>query len=119
MPNGSLDNLLATNNTNDQSKQYLILLGIAEGMKHLHNSGIIHRNLHPSNILLDKKLYPHVSDFGYSIISDLLLSSIDSNEISPYLAPEIITNNLYTFKSDVYSFSIIAYHIITGKSIQK
>ena len=54
----------------NKKKKYIILLGIAIGMKYLHSLGIIHRDLKPGNILLDEELNPRICDFGCSFISD-------------------------------------------------
>lgn len=54
MPNGSLDKLIKKYPTFTLSKKYIILLGIAEGMNHLHSQEIIHRKLKLSNVLLDE-----------------------------------------------------------------
>lgn len=118
MKNGSLDEYLKKNPELSSSNKYIILLGIAEGMKYLHSNGIIHLDLKPGNVLLDDNIFPRICDFGISKISDLSLSIefIKSFNGTPlYMAPEIIKGDPYTYKVDVYSFSIIAYELITGK----
>ncbi|KAK8880655.1 positive regulation of cilium movement [Tritrichomonas musculus] len=99
------------------SKLYIILLGIAIGMKHVHSQNIIHRDLKPDNILLDENFYPHISDFGCAMISDINLSQfyLNSQAGTPlYMAPEMFLEKVYNHKVDVYSFSLIAYELITG-----
>ena len=118
MSNGSLDHALKKPSYLTMSNKYIILYGIAEGMKYLHSQGIIHRDLKPGNILLNDNLYPYIGDFGLSKISDLSVSSIlfDSVVGTPiYMAPEIFLEEKFTYKVDVYSFSIIAYQLLTGK----
>lgn len=41
-----------------------IIIGIAEGIKYLHEEHVIHRDLEPQNILLDSSWTPKISDFG-------------------------------------------------------
>lgn len=118
MSNGSLDQALKKQSFLTMNNKYIILYGIAEGMKYLHSQGIIHRDLKPGNILLNDNLYPYICDFGLSKLSDLSISSItfDSFVGTPvYMAPEIFLEKRLTNKVDVYSFSIIAYQLITGK----
>ena len=52
-------------NYNNTTKN-IIIIGIAAGMKYLHNKNIMHRDLKPENILLNDKLEPHIGDFGLS-----------------------------------------------------
>lgn len=70
MPKGSLWDILNGNINLPQSKRYIILLGIAEGMKYLHSIGITHRDLKPGNIVLDDNFYPYISDFGASKLAN-------------------------------------------------
>lgn len=124
MPNGSLDIMLDKEYHSlaphqfSNSKKYIILLGIALGMNFLHNQKIIHRDLKPQNILLDDKYYPHICDFGLSVFSELQMPDIvmQSGVGTPlYMAPEILSDKPYTYKVDVYAFSLIAYELISGK----
>lgn len=97
--------------------KYINLLGIAIGMEYLHSLKIVHRDLNPDNILLDENFYPHICHFGLSKMLNENLSQkvIESEAGTPaYMAPEIIKREDFTFKIDVYSFSIIAYELITG-----
>ena len=59
MPNGSLDKLIERKERISSTTRYIILLGIAEGMKYLHSLKIAHRDLKPANVLLDENYYPH------------------------------------------------------------
>ena len=104
MSNGSLDHALKKQSFLTINNKYIILYGIAEGMKYLHSQGIIHRDLKPGNILLNDNLYPYICDFGLSKLSDLSISSItfDSFVGTPvYMAPEIFIEKRLTNKVDV------------------
>ena len=113
MPKRFFDDILNSNLNLSQSKKYIILLGIAEGIKYLHSIGLTHRDLKPSNIILDDNFYPYISYFGLSKLSNL---SQDKSFVGTpiYMAPEIFANEQYTYKVDVYSFSLIMYQLITG-----
>lgn len=102
------------------TKKYIILLGIALGMKYLHFQGIIHRDLKPANVLLDENFNPHICDFGFSFVlnTDTHMTNVgfrDNMGTPCYMAPEILANDEYSYKADVYAFSIIAYEILSGK----
>ena len=48
----------------DITTRQIILIGVAYGMKHIHDQHAIHRDLKPDNILIDEYFHPHISDFG-------------------------------------------------------
>lgn len=118
MHNGSLDKVLSKMPELSFSKRYIILLGIAEGMKHLHSLNIVHRDLKPANILIDYDFHPYISDFGQSLISDISVKDIIMKSVKGtpiYMAPEVVSAKKYTYKADVYSFALIAYQLITNQ----
>ena len=86
------------------TQRYIILLGITIGMEYLHSNNIIHNNLTPSNIILDEKFFPHINDY----------SMMNPNG-NTYTAPEIFNDKPFSYEADVYSYSIIAYELITCK----
>lgn len=125
MPKGSLGSLLQSEYQSNlpaewtKTMKYINLLGIALGMEYLHSLKIIHRDLKPDNILLDEHLYPHICDFGFSKSSNANLSQnvMKSMVGTPaYMAPEVMRGGEYNYKVDIYSFSMIAYELIVGKS---
>ena len=95
--------------TLDDTQKLIILYGIAATLSFLHSQEILHSDLKPSNIFLDKDCKIKISDFG---ISKLFRQKYDENAIF-YLSPEIIESNFtsYTKEGDIYAFSIIAYQI--------
>ncbi|GBC03716.1 hypothetical protein RclHR1_05290004 [Rhizophagus clarus] len=80
------------------------LLQISRGILHIHNSGKVHRDLHPGNILFNNT--PYISDFGMC-----KSAKNESKEriygVLPYVAPEVIHYSTYTKAADIYSFGII------------
>lgn len=112
MTKGSLNQVFKNEkNSFTITKRYLNLLGIAFGMQYLHSKDIIHGNLNPDNILLDEQYYPHVTDYSLSKFSRQSLVNLNS---PVYIAPEILEEKEFDSKADVYSYSLIAYKIITG-----
>ena len=82
----------------------------------LHQNFVIHGNLKPENVLIDKSFHPHICDFGISKIIKNLQSEICNKTI--YTAPEIINGEIYDGRSDVYSFGIIMLAILTNSNSQ-
>lgn len=106
------------------TKKYICLLGIADGMRYLHDNDIIHRDLKPGNILLDEDFNPKICDFGLSrFLPDEFTSTVGSmtNAGTPlYMAPEVFDNEgdvPYDESIDVYSFGMLAYQLVTGKKL--
>lgn len=98
----------------NNTKKMICLFGIALGMEYIHNHHIIHRNLKCSNIFLDDNLYPKIGDFSNSTSSNLQIEQTNISNTSSIIAPELINEGIYSFPIDVFSFSLIAYHIYSG-----
>ncbi|KAK8835934.1 hypothetical protein M9Y10_040315 [Tritrichomonas musculus] len=102
----------------DDTKKLINIYGIASGMSYLHSHGIVHRILNPLNIFEDENFYPKIYNFVFSshrfekISQKKLFSNVEDNI---YLAPEILQGNYHYDKSDIYSFGMIVYLIISGK----
>ncbi|CAI2165137.1 5341_t:CDS:2 [Funneliformis geosporum] len=83
-------------------------------IRHLHDEGAIHRDLHSGNILY--KQYSnswYISDFGFCGPADMPLQSIYGN--LPYIAPEVISGERNTKASDIYSISMLMWEISSGQ----
>ncbi|KAK8845714.1 hypothetical protein M9Y10_020632 [Tritrichomonas musculus] len=97
----------------NDTKKFIVIYGIASGMKYLHSLKILHRDLKPENILLDDFLYPKITDFGLSkYLSDHSKTRSGVCGTLIYMAPEIY-NEEYSEACDVYAYSLIVYEILT------
>ena len=85
----------------------------------MHNSKVIHRDLKPPNILLktDKtwQYVAKIADFGLSIKQYLPALTERAVETPIWLAPEILGSCKYNEKSDIYSFAIILFELISRR----
>jgi serine/threonine protein kinase len=91
---------------------------ITLGLNWLHSNkpAIIHRDLNPSNLLVDNNLHVKIADYGLSKFQDDDPDQMvtDSGKGTPYwMAPEILMNQSFSEKSDVYSFGIVMWQLLT------
>ena len=102
----------------DNTVKQIILCGVAHGMMILHSRRVIHRDLKPDNVLLDSNYHPCITDFGLSKFLDPDHSKSQSMSgcgTTAYMAPEVLDGNHYGPKSDVYSYGILMYEVVTGQ----
>ncbi|KAK8891427.1 hypothetical protein M9Y10_028636 [Tritrichomonas musculus] len=115
VPNGNLFHYIHQNRTGfaqDNTKKTIIAMGIAYGMAHIHDMKIIHRDLKSMNILLDKNFFPKICDFGVSKLDNSFKSTNFPIGTPQWMAPEMMNNENYTNKVDVYSYSMILYELL-------
>ncbi|CAJ1928021.1 unnamed protein product [Sphenostylis stenocarpa] len=117
LPRGSLfKNLHRNNQTLDIRRRLRMALDVARGMNYLHhrNPPIVHRDLKSSNLLVDKNWTVKVGDFGLSRLKDATLLTTKSGRGTPqWMAPEVLRNEPSNEKSDVFSFGVILWELMT------
>jgi len=94
-----------------------IILQASEGLKKAHAQKILHRDVKPSNLLLNQHGEVKVADFGLAM--DLHEVRIEGGEKrvegSPhYMSPEALRGE-FSFSSDIYSLGATSYHMVTSK----
>ncbi|XP_062106223.1 G-type lectin S-receptor-like serine/threonine-protein kinase At2g19130 [Humulus lupulus] len=123
LSNGSLaSHLFDTEKLNilDWKTRYQIALGTAKGLAYLHENCrdcIIHCDIKPENILLDKEFCSKVADFGLAKLVGRDFSRIltTMRGTRGYLAPEWISGVAITSKADVYSYGMMLFEFVSGK----
>jgi serine/threonine protein kinase len=91
-----------------------LLKKIILGLKVIHESGLIHCDLHDGNILIsNNEIY--IIDLGLcKPISNSLQNSKNIYGVLPYMAPEVLRSKPYIPASDIYSFSMIMWEFTSG-----
>ncbi|XP_044337551.1 inactive protein kinase SELMODRAFT_444075 [Triticum aestivum] len=103
-------------------KRHAIALGIAKGLRFLHEEcragPIIHRDLRPSNVLLTHDFVPMLGDFGLAKWK-AVNASIHTRVLgqSGYLAPEYAEYGIVSVRTDVYAFGIVLFQLISGRKV--
>ena len=89
---------------------------IGQGLDALHGRGIVHRDVKPSNVLLDAAGCAALSDFGLARGEDSTQLTRDGQLVGTahYLAPELIEGSPADRASDIYAFGCLLYECLTG-----
>ncbi|MCY1081859.1 protein kinase domain-containing protein [Archangium lansingense] len=106
------------------SRALPLLYQLAEGLAAIHDKGIIHRDLKPENVLLTKGLrgeQARLLDFGIARLVEPDASSSNLSQVGlvvgtpEYLSPEQAVGAPVDTRSDLYSFGVLAYRMLSGQ----
>jgi len=90
-------------------------MDVCRGMTYLHASKLLHRDLKSSNLMLDDHFTVKVGDFGLTRLIATQTQGPMTGQCGTfqYMAPEVLANQPYSEKADVYSFGIILWEMVT------
>jgi serine/threonine protein kinase/tetratricopeptide (TPR) repeat protein len=96
-----------------------LITKVARTVHYAHEHGIVHRDIKPGNILLDKKGEPHLADFGLARLVETESTVTHTLEVlgtPSYMAPEqaVGNNTQITSATDVYGLGAVLYQLLTG-----
>ncbi|CAM0879192.1 unnamed protein product [Alopecurus aequalis] len=126
MSNGSLDKYIYSENPKEilgWERLYAIAIGIARGLEYLHhscNTRIVHFDIKPQNIILDKDFIPKIADFGLAKLchaKESKLSMTCARGTIGFIAPEVHSRSfgVVSTKSDVYSYGMMLLEMVGGR----
>lgn len=118
--NGNLGDYLSEHGKMSLYLSLKVIMKVLEAMEVAHESGVIHRDIKPDNILIDESFDVRVTDFG--LMKNLETSRTGASTVTgvtlgtpSYMAPEQIkTAKAVTAQTDVYGIAATLYHMLSG-----
>lgn len=110
----SLESILAARKKWTVEETIRLVIEIADGLDSTHKKGIIHRDIKPGNILIDKGGRPHIVDFGIARIPTSNLTQTSAVMGTPfYMAPEQVAARKIDHRVDIFALGAIFYEMLT------
>lgn len=97
-----------------EEKTRFFVCCIVIGLEYLHNAGVIHRDVKPENIVLDKDGYARLTDFGIAKLLEEDNSS-DTSGTPGYMAPEVLCKMRHGMAVDYFGLGVITYEFMMGR----
>jgi serine/threonine-protein kinase len=89
---------------------------ISEGLSEAHQAGIVHRDVKPENILIDKSGRVKIADFGLARIKGITRLTKEASTLGTlkYMSPEQFQNKAADNRTDIWSLGVMLYEMLTG-----
>lgn len=117
-PIAALSTEYASNRSNYFRQVAQLGVQVAQALQYAHAQGVLHRDVKPSNLLLDQTGKVLITDFGLARIGDggQLTATGDMVGTLRYMSPEQIeSNQLVDFRADIYALGATLYELLTGQ----
>lgn len=112
-----LHKFLGKNGSFGEEKTQILTFDLVSALYYLHSHRILHRDLKPQNILLDKNQRAKLCDFGFArnmTMGTHVLTSVKGTPL--YMSPEVLYSQPYDHLADIWSLGCIIYEVLVGET---
>jgi len=116
VPGESLAKILEREKSISAERVLDIIAQTSRALQAAHESGMVHRDIKPGNLLITPDNHVKITDFGIARVADQVSLTATGQVMGTvqYLAPEQATGKTATGATDIYSLGIVAYEALTG-----
>jgi eukaryotic-like serine/threonine-protein kinase len=114
---GSLDEVLRKGGAQPPMRAFAWLEEAAHALDAAHAKGVVHRDVKPANLMLDREGHVHVADFGIASAAGMDSLTMTGTVLGTagYLSPEQAQGDRATPASDRYALGVVAWELLTGR----
>ena len=114
---GSLEDVLGAEGAQPPERAFRWLEQAAGALDAAHGEGVVHRDVKPANLMLDRSGNVHVADFGIASAAGMDSLTMTGTVLGTagYLSPEQAMGDRATPASDLYGLGVVAYELLTGQ----
>jgi predicted Ser/Thr protein kinase/tetratricopeptide (TPR) repeat protein len=116
LPGGSLDEVLRKDGAQPPEQVFTWLEQAGRALDTAHVQGVVHRDVKPANLLLDRERNVHVADFGIASAAGMDSLTMTGTVLGTagYLSPEQAQGERAMPASDLYALAVVAFELLTG-----
>ena len=90
---------------------------LCAGIAAAHDAGVLHRDLKPANVMLDGRGRIRITDFGVAAVAREVREPAVLAGTPAYMAPEQLTGQDASIRSDIYALGLVLYEVFTGRAV--
>jgi len=91
-----------------------VINSVSSALHYAHSLGLVHCDIKPGNIMINKEGSVFITDFGIARLTDAATSTMVGFGTPAYMAPELVQGRDPTPQSDIYSLGVVLYEMVTG-----